>query len=256
MKICQLQKNFVEKTKQNKIIMQILNIETSMRLCSVALGDGERCAFGRVNSEGLNHAALLSIFIQEALDFLKAKGQKLDAVAVSGGPGSYTGLRIGVSTAKGLCYALDIPLIAVATLDILTLGAMEKMPTVGDILFCPMIDARRMEVYTALMDKNLNLLEDISAQIIDSHSFSDRLKHQKIAFFGDGAEKCRPYIASPNAIFIDGIEAAAERMITLSATAFEQKKFADTAYFEPFYLKEFQATVPKNKVIGQMPDMQ
>jgi tRNA threonylcarbamoyladenosine biosynthesis protein TsaB len=236
--------------------MFILNIETSMQVCSVALGDGERCVFGRVNTDGLNHAALLSVFIQETLDFLKAKGQKLDAVAVSGGPGSYTGLRIGVSTAKGLCYSLDIPLIAVATLDILTLSAMEKIPATGDILFCPMIDARRMEVYTALMDKNLNLLENISAEIIDFHSFSDRLKHRKIAFFGNGAQKCRPYIVSPNAIFIDGIEVSAEKMIKLSATAFELKKFVDVAYFEPFYLKEFQATVPQNKVIGQIPDIQ
>ncbi|MDR2841163.1 MAG: tRNA (adenosine(37)-N6)-threonylcarbamoyltransferase complex dimerization subunit type 1 TsaB [Paludibacter sp.] len=230
--------------------MIILNIETALTTCSVALSKDNNCIFYKENSQGMNHAALLSVFIQEAIDFLKTTQEKISAVAVSSGPGSYTGLRIGVSTAKGLCYALDIPLIAVNTLEIIAKKVIDNSNYTENILFCPMIDARRMEVYTALFSRQLDYIEPISSTIIDENSFSEILETRKIVFFGNGAAKCKDIISNENAVFIDGIDACAEKMIYFSQKAFEQKKFEDVAYFEPFYLKEFQATIPKNKVIA------
>lgn len=195
----------------------------------------------------MNHAALLSVFIAEALDVAKNKGKSLDAVAVSGGPGSYTGLRIGVSTAKGLCYGLDIPLIAVSTLEVMLVETLKSTPETNAV-FCSMIDARRMEVYAAIYNAEGKIMRDISADIITPDSYSEFLAKNKVYFFGNGSEKCKTTLSHPNACFIDEITPLAENMILLSLKAFEEDNFADVAYFEPFYLKEFQTTTARSKV--------
>lgn len=195
----------------------------------------------------MNHAALLSLFIEEALYFLKGEAKQLDAVAVSSGPGSYTGLRIGVSTAKGLCYGLDIPLIAVSTLEVMTVPAIIANGNNTDALFCPMIDARRMEVYAAFYNAKGEIKRDISADIIDNDSYAELIANQPVYFFGNGAEKCKPTLNYPNARFIDNIVPLAENMIAFALKAYIEKKFADVAYFEPFYLKEFQTTVARKQ---------
>lgn len=225
--------------------MALLHIETSTTVCSVALSENGQCLFSKSNDEGMNHAALLSVFIAEALEILKAINKKLEAVAVSSGPGSYTGLRIGVSTAKGLCYGLDIPLISVSTLEIMFQQAISKAENAETALFCPMIDARRMEVYTAIYNSKGQIQKEISAEIINEDSFNEFLENQTIYFFGNGSEKCRETITHPNAHFIANIDPLAENMIYLAEKAFENNKFENVAYFEPFYLKEFQATTPK-----------
>lgn len=193
----------------------------------------------------MNHAALLSVFIAEAMEFLKLPSKKLDAIAVSSGPGSYTGLRIGVSTAKGLCYGLDIPLIAVSTLEVLTANALQIAETTADVLFCPMIDARRMEVYAAFYNADGIIQREISADIIDENSYSEILTSNRVYFFGNGAEKCKTTLTHPNARFIDGMYPLAQNMIVLAEKAYAEKKFVDVAYFEPFYLKEFYTTAAK-----------
>lgn len=222
----------------------ILNIETATTACSVALAkDGKLISCKEIN-EGYTHAENLTVFIQEVLKEAGMKISELDAVAVSKGPGSYTGLRIGVSTAKGLCYALGKPLISVPTLQAMTLSARQNLQTPNSELltiFCPMIDARRMEVYCALYDENLNAVKNISAEIIDENSFSEFLSKSKICFFGDGSTKCKPKIIHPNAIFLENIFPSAKNMIELSKKAFTEKRFEDVAYFEPYYLKDFVA---------------
>lgn len=224
--------------------MIILHIETSTNVCSVAVSENLNCVFSVSNTDGMNHAALLSLFIKDALDFLKTENKKPDAIAVSSGPGSYTGLRIGVSTAKGLCYGLDISLIAVSTLEVMTIAAIAHIGKT-EATFCPMIDARRMEVYAAFYEANMNLVCEISADIIDNESYSEILNEKSVYFFGNGADKCKTTITHPNALFIDNIVPLAENMITLAVKAFEAKKFVDVAYFEPFYLKEFHTTAKK-----------
>ncbi len=223
----------------------ILQIETSINICSVALSENGSCIFCRANDEGLNHARLLSPFVNEALDFLRAQDKKLDAVAVSSGPGSYTGLRIGISTAKGLCYALDIPLIAVSTLAIMSIAASANIHADEDYLLSPMIDARRMEVYTAFFNKKSEMIRDVSADIIDENSYLDLLEKQPVYFFGNGAEKCRQVLNCSNARFLADIAPLAKNMIALAEKAYTENRFEDVAYFEPFYLKEFQVTQPK-----------
>jgi len=193
----------------------------------------------------MNHAALLSVFIAEAMEFLKISSQKPDAIAVSSGPGSYTGLRIGVSTAKGICYGLDIPLIAVSTLEVLTANAFQITGTATNSLFCPMIDARRMEVYAAFYSQEGIIQREISADVIDENSYSEILENHSVYFFGNGAEKCKTTLTHPNAKFIDGMYPLAQNMIVLAEKAYAEKKFVDVAYFEPFYLKEFYTTAAK-----------
>ena len=224
--------------------MIILHIETSTNVCSVAVSENLNCVFSVSNTDGMNHAALLSLFIKDALDFLKTENKKPDAIAVSSGPGSYTGLRIGVSTAKGLCYGLDIPLIAISTLEVMIIAAIAHIGKTEAIL-CPMIDARRMEVYAAFYEANMNLVREISADIIDSESYDEILSEKSVYFFGNGADKCKTTITHPNSLFIDNIVPLAENMITLAVKAFEANKFVDVAYFEPFYLKEFHTTAKK-----------
>lgn len=225
--------------------MIILHIETSTNVCSVTLSENGSCLFSKSNADGMNHAALLSGFIAEALDVLKPSKKNLDAVAVSSGPGSYTGLRIGVSTAKGLCYGYGIPLIAVSTLEVLTAQALKKEDIRENALFCPMIDARRMEVYAAIYTGNGEIKREIAADIIDSESYAEILAMQPVYFFGNGAEKCKSVLTHPNAQFIDGLVPLAENMISFAEIAFKENNFVDTAYFEPFYLKEFHTTTPK-----------
>ena len=223
--------------------MLILHIETSTNVCSVALSEDGKLLFSKSNAEGMNHAALLSVFIAEVFETFNLSEKKLDAVAVSSGPGSYTGLRIGVSTAKGLCFGLDIPLIAVSTLEIMTVQAKKTLHELENSLFCPMIDARRMEVYSAFYDVKGEMKREISADIITPDSYAEILNNQPVYFFGNGADKCKSSLIHSNALFIDNIFPLAENMIQLAEKAFIEKRFVDTAYFEPFYLKEFQTTV-------------
>ena len=222
----------------------ILSIESSTPVCSVAVSMDGKLVWNKENKE-LSHSTVLGVYIAEALRFVQENHFRLDAVAVSEGPGSYTGLRIGVSLAKGLCFGLDIPLIALPTLKVM---AARFVPSASYL--CPMIDARRMEVYTALYDGNLNETEPVQAMIVNENSFRNLLTQKEIRFFGNGMSKCKAVIQSPNAIFIDDVHPLASYMINGSENAFMRKIFVDTAYFEPFYLKEFQATTPKNKVIS------
>ena len=219
----------------------ILHIETSTDLCSVALSRGVNCLTIRENSEGRNHAALLTVFIEDLLNDNQVSANQLDAIAVCAGPGSYTGLRIGLSAAKGLCYGSDIPLIAVSTLQTMSMGFAAQNDIPASSLLCPMIDARRMEVYTALYDKNGNQIEQVTAEIITEQSFGAWLDTHKIYFFGNGATKCRSTITHPNAVFSENFAHSSLYMIQPALQAFNEKKFEDVAYFEPHYLKDFIA---------------
>jgi universal bacterial protein YeaZ len=224
----------------------LLHIETSVKICSVALSKGGELIWNKISPKDFSHSSCLGIYVKEAMDELKAKNLRLDAVSVGEGPGSYTGLRIGVSEAKGLCYGLNIPLIALSSLRILTESAF-NINTIADF-YCPLIDARRMEVYSAIYEAGGNQLRDIQAEIIDENSFSDFLSKGKVAFFGDGSDKCRDIIQSDNAVFISDVFSEASSMIPLAEKSYAEKNFADVAYFEPFYLKDFQATTPKAKL--------
>lgn len=226
--------------------MTILHIETSTNVCSVALSVDGKCIFSIADEKGQNHATLLSPFIEQALTCLKQQELTLDSVAVSSGPGSYTGLRIGVSTAKGLCYGYNKPLIAVSTLEIICMGVLKTQIIHPNAVLCPMIDARRMEVYTALYNPDLSIIQDVHAAIIDDKSFAEILNSQQVYFFGNGAEKCKEILNHPNAVFLNSIDPLAENMILLAENKFSNGEFVDVAYYEPFYLKEFQATTPKN----------
>ncbi len=224
----------------------ILNIETATPICSVALSQDEELLAIRESSEKNSHSAKLNIFISELFEEARLKLKNLDAVSVSMGPGSYTGLRIGVSAAKGFCYALNIPLIGIPTLMSMAKGA--KYSGQKEMLFCPMIDARRMEVYCALFDTNLREIQKTDAVIIEEDTFSDYLCKSKIAFFGDGAEKSKDILSKhSNAIFPDDYQISSEYMISIALERFKKKEFDDTAYFEPFYLKDFIAGKPKVK---------
>lgn len=234
----------------------ILNLDTSTQVCSVALSAGSSLLGKRESREEKSHSRLLAVFIQEILKETHLNPSDLNAIAVSTGPGSYTGLRIGVSTAKGLAYGSSIPLIGIGTLDLLVSGGLRN-PDINILLrrdetssLCPMIDARRMEVYTALYNASGEIIESISAKIIDKNSFIEKLDSGPVLFFGNGAKKCRGTISHRNAIFIDEIEASAEDMIQLSEKAWQEKKFEDLAYFEPHYLKDFIATIPRNTIIS------
>lgn len=202
----------------------------------------------RESHEGQSHASLLGVFVHEIMEQVRREGLRLDAVAVSSGPGSYTGLRIGVSTAKGLSYGLDIPLIAIPTPTIMASMMVGRVGE-GEWL-CPMIDARRMEVYATLYDRLLNVLRETTADIVEEGSYADWLDQRPVTFFGDGAVKCRSMITHPNARFVDDVYPLASAMVSLAEEAFRAGRFEDVAYFEPFYLKEFVATVPKNKIIN------
>lgn len=224
----------------------ILNIETSTNVCSVALSQDGVCLYEDVNMEGPSHAQVLAGYVKNAVSFADSHAIPIDAIAISKGPGSYTGLRIGVSEAKGVAYGRDAKLFSVPTLKLLTVPILlghEELPE--DALLCPMIDARRMEVYCALYDRALNEVVQTQALVIDSDSFKDYLDKQPIYFMGNGADKCVETIQHPNAHFIKNIVPRAKNMIPLAEMAMAKEQFEDVAYFEPFYLKEFVATKSK-----------
>ena len=224
----------------------ILHIETSTDVCSVAVSKDGVCLFEREDHEGPNHAVKSGVFVDEALSYVESQLMTLDAVAVSCGPGSYTGLRIGVSMAKGVCYGRDARLIAIPTLELLCVPVLlrEKVKE-ENALLCPMLDARRMEVYAALYDRALNEVRSTQADIVDGETYRQWLDEQPVYFFGNGAEKCMEAINHPNAHYIDGIEPLARWMFPLAERRFFQEKFEDVAYFVPFYLKDFVAKKPK-----------
>ena len=223
----------------------ILHIETSTQVCSVALSEDGQCIFSKTDFEGPSHAVTLGVYVDEALSFADSHAIPLDAVAVSCGPGSYTGLRIGVSMAKGICYGRNIPLIGIPTPEVMCVPLLldEELPE--DALLCPMIDARRMEVYAALYDRALHPVREIEAVIIDESSYEDYLNRGPVYFFGNGAAKCKEKILHPNARFVEDIHPLAKWMFPLAEKAFARGDFKDVAYFEPFYLKEFVASKPK-----------
>lgn len=229
----------------------ILNIETSTKVCSAAVTAEGMIMRHFEDYEGRNHAALLSDFIKGCMDFLAEKELKLDAVAVSMGPGSYTGLRIGLSEAKGLCYALDIPLIGVNTLELMATRVMFSTDSVDpDSILVPMIDARRMEVYTAAYDFGLAELITPQPLILDENAYADILASGRpVLFFGDGMEKSKAVIKADNAVFVEGVDPLAVDMIALAERNFARREFLDTAYSVPLYLKDFQATKPRNRVL-------
>lgn len=228
----------------------ILNIDTTTAVCSAALTAEGMVLAHAEDFEGRNHAALLSGFIKHCLDFAADKELKLDAVAVSMGPGSYTGLRIGLSEAKGLAYALDVPLIGINTLELMATRVMFSTDDVDpDSILVPMIDARRMEVFTAAYDFGLTELLKPGPLILDENSYADLLATGRpVLFFGDGSDKAASVIKAPNAVFVPGVTPLAVDMVALAERHYARREFIDLAYSTPLYLKEFQATVPKSKI--------
>ena len=224
----------------------ILHIETSTDVCSVAVSQDGGLLFEQTDLEGPNHAVRLGTFVDEALSFTDNHAIPFDAVAVSCGPGSYTGLRIGVSMAKGVCYARSLPLIAVPTLELLTVPVLlgrEELP--DDALLCPMIDARRMEVYAAVYDRALRVVRGTQADVVDNDTYRAYLDAHPVYFFGNGASKCKEAIHHPNAHFREGILPLAKYMYPLAEKRIALGQYEDVAYFTPFYLKDFVAKAPK-----------
>lgn len=224
----------------------ILHIETSTTVCSVAVSEDGQCIYHDEDRTGQNHNERIGSFVDEALSFADSHAIPVDAVAVSMGPGSYTGLRIGVSMAKGVCYALNIPLIAVPTLELLAVPVLlrhDDLPS--DAVLCPMLDARRMEVYSAFYDRALHTEREIRAEVVEEGTYDEILSSRPVYFFGDGAEKCKAVIKHPNAHFIDGIQPLAKNMFPIAEKRLMTQQTEDVAYFEPFYLKDFVAIKPK-----------
>ena len=225
----------------------ILAFETSTRMCSVALLSEGNVLASRELNDGYSHAEKLTVFAEEVMAEAGHAYTDLDAVAVSKGPGSYTGLRIGASTAKGLCFGLNIPLIGISTLE--AMCHQEGLPSVENAWKCPMIDARRMEVYTALFDEDNASQTPITAEIIDENSFAEVLEQHPVLFFGDGADKCEEVLGThPNAHFVPQVFPSALSFARLVEARFAAEDFEDVAYFEPFYLKDFVAVKPKKLV--------
>ena len=228
------------------IMSCILNIETSTDVCSVAISDSGQVIFNKEDHSGPNHAVKLGVYVDEALDFLDSHGLPLEAVAVSCGPGSYTGLRIGVSMAKGICYGRGVKLIAVPTLELMAVPVLlGEHPEEENALIVPMLDARRMEVYAEVFDRALKVVRPIQADIVDADTYKEYLDQHHVYFFGNGAAKCMETINHPNAHLVEGIEPLAKNMAPLAEKRFVEGKFEDVAYFVPFYLKDFVAKMPK-----------
>ncbi|WP_303011228.1 tRNA (adenosine(37)-N6)-threonylcarbamoyltransferase complex dimerization subunit type 1 TsaB [uncultured Bacteroides sp.] len=232
----------------------VLNIETSTSVCSVAASQDGQTIFVKEDLQGPSHAVSLGVFVDEALSFVDSHAIPLDAVAVSCGPGSYTGLRIGVSMAKGVCYGRNIPLIGIPTLEVLSVPVLLYHDLPEEALLCPMIDARRMEVYAAVYDRALNVQRPVAADIVDENSYREYLDRGPVYFFGNGAAKCREKILHPNARFIDDIHPLAKMMFPLAEKAVAREEYKDIAYFEPFYLKEFVASMPKKNLSAHRED--
>ncbi len=226
----------------------ILSIETSTDVCSVAMSENGQCIFKEEDHSGPNHAVSLGVFVDEALSFTDNHAIPLGAVAVSQGPGSYTGLRIGVSMAKGICYGRDVPLLAVPTLEVMAVPVLLNHEIEEDALLCPMIDARRMEVYSAIYDRALKPLRETRADVVDGDTYREFLDNHPVYFFGNGAAKCMETINHPNAHLIEGIEPLAKYMFPLAERKWVQKEYEDVAYFVPFYLKDFVAKMPKKLI--------
>ncbi len=226
----------------------ILHIDTSTEVCSVAVSENGSVIFHEEDFTGPSHSTRLAVMVDAAMSFTDNHAIPFDAVAVSSGPGSYTGLRIGVSTAKGICYGRRLQLIAIPTLELLCVPLLlGNYDLPDDALLCPMIDARRMEVYTCVYTRALKAMEPTSAKIIDSESFSQYLEHHPVYFFGNGSDKCKDVLKHPNAHFIDGIKPLAKYMCPLAEKANVTGNFVDVAYFEPFYLKDFIAGKKKKE---------
>lgn len=226
----------------------ILNIETATPVLSLALSrDGEVVASRDYDTQN-SHAEMITVLISEMMKETHSAYNDLDAVAVSKGPGSYTGLRIGVSTAKGLCYAGNIPLIAVSTLQAMALGMAANSDNSDDnTLYCPMIDARRMEVYDALYNRENVEIRAAEPTVVDENTYAGLLREQVVVFGGNGAEKCRKVITSDNAVFLERFNPSAAYMAPVAEKAFRREAFEDVAYFEPYYLKAYVAGKPKVK---------
>ena len=221
----------------------ILNLETATKNCSVSLSEnGTVIALKEFNSDSYSHAEKLNVFIEEVMTKTSKSFSELHAVAVSKGPGSFTGLRIGVSSAKGLCYALDIPLISVDTLK-----SLATQVDISDGFIIPMLDARRMEVYSAIFNVDFDEVREIQAQVLDETSFSDILDKKPCYFIGDGVQKTKELIIHQNAHYIESKLPSANEMAQLSFAKFKQNDFENVAYFEPFYLKDFVTNVKKKK---------
>ncbi|MBD5357113.1 MAG: tRNA (adenosine(37)-N6)-threonylcarbamoyltransferase complex dimerization subunit type 1 TsaB [Bacteroides sp.] len=227
----------------------ILNIETSSKICSVALSKDGVVEFLMEDTSGMNHATKLAPFVEKCMEELKRKEEILDAVAVSLGPGSYTGLRIGLSLAKGLAYSLDIPLIGISTLQLLAVKTMfRSMDWEGDEIIVPMVDARRMEVFTGAFNFSLEEIIKECPLILDEDSFKSLYAYRKVIFLGDGSDKFKEIYGSDNAEWLGSLLPHAKDMLALSEKYFREKRFINVAYSTPNYLKEYQTTVPKNKV--------
>ncbi|MBR1547742.1 MAG: tRNA (adenosine(37)-N6)-threonylcarbamoyltransferase complex dimerization subunit type 1 TsaB [Prevotella sp.] len=238
----------------------ILHIETSTNVCSVAVSDSGQCIFEqRESGERGAGAERLGTMVDEALSFTDNHAIPFDAVAVSSGPGSYTGLRIGVSMAKGICYGRDLKLISVPTLELLCVPVLlsEKVKVRGesspvslpdDALLCPMLDARRMEVYAAVYNRGLKTVRAVGADVVTADTYRQWLDEHPVYFFGNGAAKCMDIISHPNARYIEGVEPLAKWMQPLAEKRFLTEQFEDVAYYVPFYLKDFVAIKPKQLI--------
>ncbi|OMP31382.1 tRNA (adenosine(37)-N6)-threonylcarbamoyltransferase complex dimerization subunit type 1 TsaB [Mangrovimonas sp. DI 80] len=220
----------------------ILSIETTTTNCSVAISkNGETLVLKEDNGEGYSHAESLHVFIDEVVKSANIKPAELDAIAISKGPGSYTGLRIGVSAAKGLCFSLDKPLISVSTLE-----ALARQVNADEGVVIPMLDARRLEVYSAILDKDYQVIREVQAEILNADSYAEYLEQGPVYFVGNGVAKTKELIAHPNAVFVEGKLPSAKEMGALAYDKLKKNDIEDVAYFEPFYLKDFIALKPKS----------
>lgn len=221
----------------------LLALETSTTVCSIALYKGQQLLGASELQIEKSHSSHITVMVAQLVENCGATLQELSAVAVSGGPGSYTGLRIGTSTAKGLCYALNIPLLEVSTLYGLAAQVIAATPNPERYLFCPMLDARRMEVYTCMLTHELQEVEPIAPVVLEEDTFRERLQEQPVIFFGSGASKYKGMVgANTNALFVDGVLPSAKTIGALALPKYEQKQFEDVAYYEPFYLKDVYIT--------------
>ena len=226
----------------------ILHIETSTDVCSVAVSEDSQVIFQQDDHSGPNHAERLGTMVDEALSFTDNHAIPFDAVAVSCGPGSYTGLRIGVSMAKGICYGRDLKLIAVPTLELLCVPVLLREIPEDDALLCPMLDARRMEVYAGIYTRALKAVREIGADVVTAETYKEYLDEHPMYFFGNGAKKCMDTIHHPNAHLIEGIEPLAKWMQPLAERRLLNGQTEDVAYFVPYYLKDFVAKMPKKLI--------
>lgn len=224
----------------------ILSIDTSTNVCSVAVSENGACIYHDEDKTGPNHAEKLGVFVDQAMSFTDSHAIPFDAVAVSSGPGSYTGLRIGVSMAKGICVGRDLKLVSVPTLELLCVPVLLRHDDLEEnALLCPMIDARRMEVYAAVYDRSLREVRETGADVVTADTYRAWLDKQPVYFFGNGAAKCMDTIAHPNARLIEDVKPLAKNMFPLAERRIAQGQWEDVAYFEPLYLKDFVAKAAK-----------